>query len=298
MRLVSLSYEGGGSVNFGPFIFLGAFITLLMSWSALIVAPQVQLKSLDQVKDETTGVFKPSQPLGAARQGADVYRSNGCNYCHSQQIQQTGYTFDVVLDQAGDFPDVFAKALMKVNPVWEDFEAEMMAMDEGGVLFADVDLYRRNAIQKKMDAEKVADLGVKLSYVFKPSGTDISRGWGARGSVAADYLFAEPAMIGSSRVGPDLANVGSRLPDEQWHYNHLYAPRTMVDGSTMPAYRYLFEKRAIGNEPSPNALMLESEHAAEDGYEMVPTREAELLVAYLKSLRITDSLPEAPLQTQ
>ena len=63
-------------------------------------------------------------------------------------------------------------------------------------------------------------------------------------------------MPGSQRVGPDLANVGARLPDANWHLLHLYAPQLQVKGSTMPPYRFLFEKRRIERRPSPEALVL------------------------------------------
>lgn len=285
-------------MNYGPFLFLGSFLALLLSWAGLIVVPQIQLKDLSQVKDDTTGLFIPSQPVGEARQGADVYRANGCNYCHSQQVQQTGYAFDIVLDAAGDFPDMFALTLVEMNPAWEDFEAEMMAMDEGGVLFEGVDLYRKNFLEKKFDEAKVGDIGVKIRYVFKPTGPDISRGWGPRASVAADYLFAQPAMIGGSRLGPDLTSIGSRQPDDQTHFRHLYAPRSTVKGSTMPSYQYLFKKQRIGDTPSKKALKLEGDFSPEEGFEIVPKKEAEQLVAYLKSLRVVDSLPEAPMLTE
>src|SRR4051812_7994171 len=39
-------------------------------------------------------------------------------------------------------------------------------------------------------------------------GSDLDRGWGRRRSVARDYIFDEPVMLGSQRIGPDLANFG------------------------------------------------------------------------------------------
>lgn len=285
-------------MNYGPFIFLGSFLALLISWATLVLTPQLQLKDLKPVKDDTTGLFKPAQPAGEALQGAEVYRANGCNYCHSQQVQQKGYVFDVVLEKAGDFPEVFARSLMKINPKWQDFEADMYAMDEGGVLFSNVDLHRKTYLEKQFDAEKVGDLGVKIRYDFKPTGPDIARGWGPRGSVAADYMFADPAMIGDQRIGPDLANLGGRWPGEAWQMNHLYAPRSVNPDSTMPAYEYLFETRKVGDSPSPEALQLTGAFAPPEGYEIVPTRNAELLVAYLKSLQIKAALAEAPMPTQ
>ena len=59
----------------------------------------------------------------------------------------------------------------------------------------------------------------------------------------------------------------------------------MVKDSTMPPFRYLFEVRKIGREPSPDALQLPQEFAPPAGYEVVPKPEAKELAAYLASLR-------------
>ncbi len=40
----------------------------------------------------------------------------------------------------------------------------------------------------------------------RSQGADILRGWGIRRSTSYDYLFDQPAMLGSLRIGPDLAN--------------------------------------------------------------------------------------------
>jgi cbb3-type cytochrome oxidase cytochrome c subunit len=297
--MVRAKREGGGGVmNFGPFIFLGSFVALLLSWAGLILVPQLQLKDLQPEKDNTSGLFKPAQPEGIALQGSGVYRANGCNYCHSQQVRQTGFAYDVVLEAAGDFPELFTKALMEVNPKWENFEAEMFAQAEGEVLFSNVDLFRKNFIEKGFEKAGVADLGVKIKYVFRPTGPDISRGWGQRGSVATDYLFDQPAMIGQQRIGPDLTTIGVRIQDasdETRQLLHLYNPRSVTDGSSMPAYRYLFRKQAIGEEPSSNALPLADVFAPEEGFEIVPKEEALQLVAYLKSLNVQSALFTAPM---
>ena len=85
--------------------------------------------------------------------------------------------------------------------------------------------------------------GAKAIVWVVPVGPDIARGWGNRRTVARDFLFDYPVMLGSQRVGPDLANIGVRQPDANWHLRHLYAPAAEVKGSTMPAYPFLFERR-------------------------------------------------------
>jgi len=113
--------------------------------------------------------------------------------------------------------------------------------------------------------------------------------------VAQDYLADYPVQPGSRRIGPDLANVGLRLPEADWHLRHLYAPQNEVQGSLMPPYRFLFETRKIGREASPDALKLSGKLAPPPGYEIVPQPEATVLVAYLQSLRAEAPLFEAPL---
>src|SRR5207244_1324224 len=124
---------------------------------------------------------------------------------------------------------------------------------------------------------------------------DIDRGWGVRPSVANDYLFDQPVMLGSQRIGQDLMNIGSRQTNAMWHFMHLYDPRSVSPGSVMPRYRYLFEKRKIKGEPAPDALPLGDKAGASAGNELVPKQDARALVAYLLSLEAQIPVLEAPL---
>ena len=137
--------------------------------------------------------------------------------------------------------------------------------------------------------------GAKADLWIRPVGPDIDRGYGKRRTVAEDFLFASPVMPGSIRVGPDLANIGARMPDPHWHLRHLYSPSTEVKGSPMPSYRYLFEKRKIVRAASPEALAFTADVKIPAGYEIVPKPEAKALVAYLTSLRVEAPLFESPL---
>lgn len=205
-------------MNHGILIFLGALIAVSCSWYGMLFAPQKQIGSAQPEPPSPTdpGAYYPSSPFGDVTLGREVYRAQGCAYCHTRMVR------------------------------------------------ADVDVPR----------------------------------WGARRSVARDYLFDEPVVLGSQRIGPDLANVGLRRPDAGWHYLHLFNPQlTMPEGqrSQMPPYAYLFETRPIGASPSPEALQLTGEDAPEDGYEVVPTRAAKSLVTFMRSLRADNALFEAPI---
>ncbi len=138
-------------------------------------------------------------------------------------------------------------------------------------------------------------------------GTDIERGWGARRTVARDYLFDRPTLLGNSRLGPDLANAGAstwrnepkddtRKPkkrDAAWHYLHLYAPRSIITESNHPRYKYLFEERPISGQRSSEALDLTGPNAPEEGVQIVPKPAAKALAAYLQTLDRTFPLKEA-----
>lgn len=126
---------------------------------------------------------------------------------------------------------------------------------------------------------------------IRPGTTDVVR-YGAFPTVAQDFLFEEPAMIGSLRAGPDLASVGQRQPDVQWHLRHLYEPKSVVPGTTMPPYRYLFQVRPA--QGSPDALKWAGESPVPAGFEVVPKPEAVELAAYLASLKVDAYIFERP----
>lgn len=110
---------------------------------------------------------------------------------------------------------------------------------------------------------------------------DAKRGWG-RASVAGDYAYDTPHLLGTMRTGPDLLNIGARQPSEAWHLGHLYQPRAYVPGSLMPAYPFLFEHKAQADAHDV-VVPLPPEHQPQ-GQVVVARPEAQDLVAYLKSL--------------
>lgn len=202
-------------MNYGPIIFLGIFLTIASSWLGLVLAPQLQFGRQQEIKIEETGeVYPPVRP-GLALQGMEIYKANGCIYCHTQQVRTEGY------------------------------------------------------------------------------GADIARNWGQRRTVTRDYLHDKPVMLGTMRTGPDLANIGVRQTSVLWHLQHLYNPQVTSKGSIMPPFPFLFEKRKVGDAPSPDALALPKEFAPEPGFEIVPKQEAKVLVQYLLSLKANAPLPEA-----
>ena len=59
-------------------------------------------------------------------------------------------------------------------------------------------------------------------------------------SLAAESQYDHPFQWGSKRTGPDLARVGGKYSNE-WHVQHLIAPRSVVPQSIMPNYPWLLD---------------------------------------------------------
>lgn len=141
------------------------------------------------------------------------------------------------------------------------------------------------------------DLGCATCHTqqvrYEGFGSDLKRGWGARGSFARDYIRERTVLIGSNRVGPDLRNVAARdYASAEFFHNLLYAPASVESGTNMPAHSFLYEVRPVTDrQPSYKAVKLTGPHAPPAGFEVVPTHRAEALVAYLMSLKDTYSYP-------
>lgn len=275
-------------MNYGPLVLLAAFFALSASWFGFVLKPQVQLgRQLPETNIVNTAETYPSGRPGMAHQGLEVYRANNCAACHSQQVGQTGIAVDVVLTETGTNLDKVVAVMKKTDA------AATAAGLAGGLPKTILQGATIDAADTLVKAFKTA--GAKAETHLVPLGPDIARGWGSRRTVAQDFVADYPVMLGSLRVGPDLANVATRLPDANWQLTHLYAPRAVVDGSAMPSYRFLFERRKISGAPSPDALQGLKEFAPPAGFEIVPKPEARQLVAYLLSLHADTPLFEAPM---
>jgi cbb3-type cytochrome oxidase cytochrome c subunit len=303
-------------MNQGPVIFLGVFFALVLSWFGLILQPQLQLGAAKPSADlYNPDLVHPAPRAGLAQRGLEVYRSLGCATCHTQQIQQQTTVFDIVLANPGTNVAHVIKAILELRPDLTAPEAARL-VDRVPVEILD------NVADLKHARSAVAKLSVgdaKVDTRLVPVGPDISRGWGVARSVGTDFLYDNPVMLGSQRIGPDLANVGAWPRTPEWHLQHLYDPTSLVPKSVMPPYRFLFEKRpkpfraagvtgAVGtytgpaviagsrtNWVIPDKLEFDGEIDLEPGYEIVPTEDARALVAYMMSLRADSPILERPL---
>jgi len=265
-------------------IFLAVFVALGASFGGFVAGPIAQFGGAKQTVVLNSTEVYPVQRTGDAALGLQVYRANGCAACHTEQVRQDGMTADLVLTGPGKNQAAVEKALADIS--------------SSGGTFTTNELPKTilHGVTKEMAdtaADKLTTAGGKAEVHINAVGIDLSRNWGVRRSVAADYLWDYPVQLGNLRAGPDLADVGARM-NSVTQLQHLYAPQAITPKSVMPPFRYLFETRKmIGNVPSPDAVPMPQGVVAA-GYEVIPSEDAKNLAAYLLSLRADVPLYEAP----
>jgi|SRR6185312_10094458 len=112
------------------------------------------------------------------------------------------------------------------------------------------------------------------------AGADKYFGWG-RASLPSDYIYDKPHLLGTSRTGPDLSNIGSRQPSREWLHLHFYNPRLLVSWSIMPGFPFLYDVTESAQAPSDKAIKI----PGEENKWITPHPKAEELVEYLLSLK-------------
>ncbi|RAR70124.1 cytochrome-c oxidase, cbb3-type subunit I [Flavobacterium aciduliphilum] len=80
------------------------------------------------------------------------------------------------------------------------------------------------------------------SQMIRPFRSEVAR-YGDY-SKAGEYVYDHPFLWGSKRTGPDLHRLGGKYNDN-WHFNHMWDPRSTSPGSIMPAYTWLFDNKAM-----------------------------------------------------
>jgi cbb3-type cytochrome oxidase cytochrome c subunit len=98
-------------------------------------------------------------------------------------------------------------------------------------------------------------------FIRPVTGEDVR--WGPV-SQAGEYVFDQPQMLSTRRIGPDLHRVGRKYGSD-WHAAHHWDPRNVVPDSIMPRFPWLFKESDGKGTPEYN----------EDG---------KALVAYLQRL--------------
>lgn len=137
------------------------------------------------------------------------------------------------------------------------------------------------------------------SQLIRPFQAETDR-YGAY-SLSGEYAYDRPFLWGSKRTGPDLHRVGD-VRSTDWHENHMWEPTSVVPGSIMPSYKFLFKKDAdfdsayaeaytqkvVFGVPydTPNGVPLGDIKQAKEEY----LKEAQEIVDHMKNKDIKDAM--------
>ncbi len=271
-------------------LFLGIFGTFIFSWVGLIFVPNTQIGHLNPQTDEEGNDPYPAPRSGMAERGRRVYVANGCYYCHSQQVRADYAASDIdrkwgerrsaPRDYIFDRPVLLGK--MRMGPDLANIGKRAPVTDENAP--APAAAARTTAGAPAAAPSPAAAASPALSPApnsFIPS--------------APPAAAENPTPSPSPGVAGEVTTVvqGEPLPyTAAWHHRHLYNPRSITLDSNMSAYRFLYEKRRTGGQPSADALQLTDADVPPEGWEIVPSNEAKCLVAYLMSLDQSHPLTE------
>ncbi len=277
-------------------LFLGIFGTFAFSWVGLIFVPNMQIGHLDPQTDEEGTDTYPAPRSGMAERGRHIYAANGCNYCHSQQVRADYAASDIdrkwgerrsaPRDYIFDRPVLLGK--MRMGPDLANVGHRAPVPDENAPPPGSTTSATTASTAPAASTAPLASPAPAASPALSPAP--------ASGTTSAPPASAQtPSPAASPPAATDVTTIvsGNPLPySAAWHHRHLYNPRSITIDSTMPAYRFLYEKRRSGGETAADALQFTGDEAAPAGWEIVPTYDAKCLVAYLMSLDQSHALTE------
>jgi len=261
-------------------LFIGLFGTFAFSWVGLTLIPNFQIGHLDpQTDEEGTDVY-PVPQSGMAERGRRIYVANGCAYCHSEQLRP-----DYVAS------DIDRKRDLGPHPKWgERRSAPRDYIFARPVLLGKARLGPDLAnIGKAAPAEEESPAAVTGGSPAStaqaaaknpaPASPAPPNAPSPAPKTAANPSPAASASPSASLLAPETKPGEPRPYSAAWHHRHLYSPRDVNRDSDMPAYRFLYEKHPVAGERSADALQLTGSDAPAPGWEIVPSKDTNCLVA-------------------
>jgi cbb3-type cytochrome oxidase cytochrome c subunit len=292
-------------------LFLGIFGTFAFSWIGLTLIPTWQIGHLNPESDEEGTDIYPRPQSGMFERGGHVYAANGCVYCHSQQVR-ADYIADDIERKWGNRRSaprdyIFERPVflgkMRMGQDLANIGARAPAQEESPAPAGAAGPAPQGAAVSSPPPSQAASPAPGTSPASAVS-QNASPPPGQRTGVASPSpgQMANTTPGGSSPAAPSAQTPGAPWPIQTaglppmysaaWQHVHLYAPRSINPDSNMPAYRFLYEKRRIAGERSAEALQLSGSDAPPDGWEVVPTYDAQCVVAYLMGLNQSHPLKE------
>ena len=277
-------------------LFIGLFGTFAFSWIGLTVIPNLQIGALNPQMDEEGTDIYPAPKSGMAERGRGIYAANGCIYCHSQQIRPDYVSADV--DRTRDLGPSPRPKWAERRSAPRDYIFDrpvVLGQERMGPDLADIGKAAPSEEEKPAAAPSASAPAASPAAAQSPPANAAPAKPGTAGSPAAPAQASPAAAASPSPTASPNPNGVPPAYTEAWHHRHLYAPRSVSrdnEDSTMPAYKFLYQKQQINGERSADALELTGRDAPPPGWEVVPTYEAKCLVAYLMSLDQSHPLKE------
>ncbi len=265
----------------GMVIFVGALLTFSSSWLGLILYPYWQMQN-EQPYAKTPGDDLYPRPLGgAALAGVKVYQANGCLYCHTQQVRSA-----------------------KFGNWWEDGQMKTGADIRRGwgtrrTVSRDYIYDRPTMLGTMRTGPDLANVGTRYAeawhhpHLLNPRAIN---GWSTMPSFA--FLYTREKVVGGQKSDKALklgrewtVNPGYRWrpTDAEWAAILARRVSTLPDVS-QAATPNPFNLTTAAGKAELLAFWLTTD---EEDYQVIPTPEAESLVAYLLELRKAETpLPE------
>jgi cytochrome c oxidase cbb3-type subunit 2 len=272
-------------------LFLGVFGTFAFSWVGLTVIPNLQIGALNPQMDEEGTDIYPAPKSGMADRGRRIYAANGCIYCHSQQVRPDYASADI--DRKWGDRRSAPRDYIFDRPV-------LLGKERMGPDLANIG--KRAPVEEEKAAAPANAPATSPAAVPSPPAAPGSAKPAASGSpspaAASSAAPAGSSPAPAANPSPSASPNPNGVPpiySEAWHHRHLYSPRSVNPDnrdSTMPAYRFLYEKHQVAGERSADALQLSGADAPPPGWEIVPSYDAKCLVAYLMSLDQSHPLKE------
>lgn len=307
-------------------LFLGIFGTFAFSWVGLALIPSIQIGHLDPQMDEEGNDAYPAPQSGLVDRGRRVYTANGCVYCHTQQVRPDYASSDIERkwgqrrsaprDYLFERPVLLGR--MRLGPDLANVGKRAPSDDANAPAPDSTNSTAAGAPAPPPAAGAAPGVPALAAApaTQAPSGAPLTPGTTSAepapeaGSTAAGSppgpggapspAPAVAAQTAETAVTPATTGAANNAPlqySAAWHHRHLYHPRSVNPWSTMPSFRFLYEKRRITGEPAADALKLGGSNAAQDGWEVVPTYDARALVAYLMSRDQSHELKEVKTAT-
>lgn len=269
----------------GMVIFLGALLTFSSSWLGLILFPYWQLNNEQPYQKDATDLPYPQPLQGKALAGRKVYQSYGCMYCHSQQVRSEWF-----------------------GSWWENGQLKTGADIKRGwglrrTVSRDYIYDNPTMLGTMRTGPDLSNVGTRYSEAWQHAHTfnpRVFNDWSIMPSFA--FLYRKERVAGErSDKALALGREWTVEPGYRWRPTPAQWQAILAERGDSIRAQFLARPENAGltaldlTSPAGQQQLLEFWLTTEEeGYQIVPTEEAEALVAYLMSLRKAEvPLPEA-----